>query len=181
MAEIEIWLPVTVEGLESFYSVSSLGRVRSEAREVKRQSRAGKGYHTYHVPGKILSISHNHDGYPVVNLCSNGVCSTHYVHDLLTSAFLGPKPEGHQVRHLDDNKANTRLSNLSYGTPSANGFDAVSNGRNFNASKTECKHGHLFAVHGIRLPSNPRIRVCRMCRIERERRYREKKRLKGAA
>lgn len=46
------------------------------------------------------------------------------VHALVLNAFVGPCPEGMQCRHFpDDCKANNNLSNLQWGTPSANQRD----------------------------------------------------------
>jgi hypothetical protein len=44
----------------------------------------------------------------------------HYVHHLVADAFLGPRPEGKQIRHRDDDSFNNVASNLMYGTPSQN-------------------------------------------------------------
>jgi hypothetical protein len=43
-----------------------------------------------------------------------------YVHDLVLLAFVGPKPEGLEVCHGNDVKADNRLQNLRYDTRSAN-------------------------------------------------------------
>ena len=36
------------------------------------------------------------------------------------SAFVGPRPEGYQVDHIDRDRVNNRLENLRYVTPSEN-------------------------------------------------------------
>lgn len=43
-----------------------------------------------------------------------------YVHDLVCTAFWGPRPLNHVVGHADNNKLNNRPSNLSWITQSAN-------------------------------------------------------------
>jgi len=50
-----------------------------------------------------------------------------YIHQLVLLAFVGPCPEGMEVRHLDDNTLNNALSNLCYGTHLQNQQDAVQN------------------------------------------------------
>ena len=45
------------------------------------------------------------------------------VHQLVLEAFVGTCPVGLEVRHLDDNKSNNRLTNLCYGTRSQNQLD----------------------------------------------------------
>lgn len=43
-----------------------------------------------------------------------------HIHTLMLLAWIGPKPEGMEVLHLDGNPANNRLENLKYGTHSEN-------------------------------------------------------------
>lgn len=45
------------------------------------------------------------------------------VHRLVASAFLGPCPDGMECRHLDGNRLNSKLSNLTYGTKVQNYHD----------------------------------------------------------
>ena len=58
-------------------------------------------------------------GYPAVSI--NG--KKHYVHTLMASAFHGPRPEGHIVRHLDDVPTNNVVTNIAYGTRHQNALD----------------------------------------------------------
>ena len=41
--------------------------------------------------------------------------------------FIGPKPEGKIARHLDDNQANNKLTNLCWGTHKENSADRIRN------------------------------------------------------
>ena len=50
------------------------------------------------------------------------------VHQLVALAFLGPVPDGMQVRHKDRNPSNNRPSNLEYGTPQDNSDDMIKHG-----------------------------------------------------
>lgn len=43
---------------------------------------------------------------------------THYVHALVAAAFLGPRPEGHDIIHLDGDQVNLHADNLAYVTRS---------------------------------------------------------------
>ncbi len=89
---------------EGVYEVSNLGRVR----------RIG--------PGRGVRIGHvrclvpNPKGYPTVGLNDGDRQETFRVHSLVAAAFLGPCPPGHEVNHIDRNRANCRLSNLEYTT-----------------------------------------------------------------
>jgi hypothetical protein len=49
-------------------------------------------------------------------------------HDFVANAWLGEKPRGLQVRHLDGDASNNRPENLAYGTPKENMDDAVRHG-----------------------------------------------------
>jgi hypothetical protein len=67
------------------------------------------------------------------------------VADLAAAAFIGPKPRGHDVRHLDGLKTNNAAANLAYGTRSENMADARRHGtlavgeRQGNAKLTEAQ------------------------------------------
>lgn len=68
-------------------------------------------------------------GYPGVSLCRHGQIHSITVHAAVASAFIGPRPEGQVVRHLDGNPENCTLSNLSYGTYAENEDDKQRHGR----------------------------------------------------
>lgn len=51
-----------------------------------------------------------------------------YVHEAVAAAFIGPRPDGQYVRHLDGDRTNNRLSNIAYGTPAENISDAREHG-----------------------------------------------------
>lgn len=50
------------------------------------------------------------------------------VHTLVLTAFIGPRPEGKECRHLDSNPQNNHLVNLAWGTKLENSRDAVDAG-----------------------------------------------------
>lgn len=68
-------------------------------------------------------------GYRKVTLSHRNQPLTVHVHRLVASAFLGPRPAGQVVRHLDGDLRNNRLSNLSYGTFEENEADKERHGR----------------------------------------------------
>jgi hypothetical protein len=96
------------------YEVSNLGRVRSLKRKTPR----------------ILKPCY-YRGYLQVHLSNGkkGDISQRRIHNLVMLAFVGPRPEGLEVCHEDDNPANNRLDNLRYDTHLANMQDAVKQGR----------------------------------------------------
>lgn len=111
----ERWLPIP--GYEGMYSVSDQGRVRSEPRLDGRGRR---------IAGRILKPG-TRGGWLIVNLADNCVHTVFSVHRLVMMAFIGPKPEGHIIRHLNDDPLDNWLENLEYGTPAQNADDRVRN------------------------------------------------------
>ena len=97
-----------VPGAEGYYSVSDLGRVRSEplpGRTIGRQR------------GRVLQPSADSKGYPFFRIMIPG-CPPHNmkVHRAVAAAFLGPRNRGMQVNHKNGNKRDNRLQNLEYVT-----------------------------------------------------------------
>lgn len=117
-----------IPGWEGLYVVSNLGRVRSLDRTiVKKVSRNGR-MATIQRKGRIISQSLDSHGYSMLNLCAGGKRRAALVHHLVLIAFVGPKPEGMECRHLDGRRSNNRLENLSWGTALENAADKKRHG-----------------------------------------------------
>lgn len=123
---LEIWRNVT----DAYgYEVSNLGRVRSWRRKGSRISS------TLSNQPKLLKISPNACGYPVVNISRNGDKQKPVaVHILVMSAFTGPCPQGLEVLHEDGTRDNCILRNLSYGTRADNCQDSIRHGTSIRPS-----------------------------------------------
>lgn len=80
------------------YEVSSCGRVRS-----RHFGRCND-----------LAVKTGPYGYPTVNVNHEGKKITVSVHILLAEAFIGARPEGMTVNHIDGNKRNNTPKNLEY-------------------------------------------------------------------
>lgn len=146
----ETWLPVP--DYEGYYEISSEGNVRS--------LRVGVGKNIK--PGiMMLNPGTAPNGYKVLRLSVNYVQQTVYVHDLVLLAFVGPKPKGLRVRHLNDIKSDCSLTNLIYGTHRENMQDMLRNGNNYFKNKTHCPHGHEYTPENTYL--NKGRRFCRAC------------------
>lgn len=142
-----------IPGYEGRYEASTWGRIRSASR--RQGSRGG-----------ILSPGKGKAGYLSVNIYAGGNSKPRMmlVHRLIALAFLGPCPEGQQVRHRDGNPLNPVLTNLRYGTKAENTFDSIGHGTHANAAKTHCAQGHAFTEENIyRSPGHPTVRTCRTC------------------
>ncbi len=75
-----------------------------------------------------LSGSANSKGYLTVTPASNGKYKTRSVHHLVSEDFLGERPKGMQIRHLDGFQRNNAPENLDYGTQEQNWSDRLVNG-----------------------------------------------------
>ena len=97
------------------YDVSSFGRVRS----LNYRNKKGNIH--------ILKNTKNPQGYYQVNLGRNNI---KLVHILVCLTFIGERPDGCQIDHIDRNPSNNNLSNLRYVTPRQNQFN-----RNFSEDR----------------------------------------------
>ncbi len=150
--EPERWLPIA--DWVGLYEASSYGRFRS----IPRKTRTGvRG-------GGVLKLFPGAQGYHMVKLWRDGKPTTKMAHRLIAQTFLGPRPAGLEIRHLNDDKLDNRLVNLVYGTRSENKQDEVRNGRNHHSNKTRCPQGHEYTPENTYYrPSNPNNRVCIKC------------------
>lgn len=114
----ETWKPVF--NAEQFYSISSLGRVRRE--------KSGRGTRKNKILKPILAIN----GYLFVYL-SMGKSKRFkkFIHILVAEAFIGKRPEKHQVHHKNTIPSDNRKSNLEYITSKENIMRSIANGTHF--------------------------------------------------
>jgi hypothetical protein len=160
----EEWRPVP--GYEGRYEVSDLGGLRSLTRTVRRSHNTVKT-----LPGRTLSPKIGNYGYRVAALSRDGQQRSHTLHSLIALAFIGPRPDGQHIRHLDGDKLNNRVSNLAYGTALENAADTRRHGAHGNTKRTHCARGHDLNDPNNHIPSYA-TRRCRACHNERSRRYR---------
>ncbi|UZQ49090.1 NUMOD4 motif-containing HNH endonuclease [Clostridium kluyveri] len=121
----EFWKDIP--GYEGRYQASTLGRIRSVDHYVNGKSRYGKPFKRL-VKGRILRPGrYNQDGHVSVVLGHKANGSP--VHQLIALTFLGDRPKGYDVRHLDGNPQNNKLNNLAYGTRKQNILDVYNQGK----------------------------------------------------
>lgn len=126
----EVW-----RGIEGYpkYEVSNLGRVRSwnTKNRYDREARAKKP--------EILNQIHRTSGsthYLCVSLYNENGRKTFLVHQLVTQAFRGSRPEGMVCRHINGDSLDNRADNLTWGTPAENTADRYTHGTaNFHGGK----------------------------------------------
>lgn len=160
----ERWAPIP--GYEGYYDVSDMGRVKSLARVVVRNN----GW-LLPVRERILAGGIS-DGYHTVILARNGAKRNTATHRAVMLAFVGPRPDGMCIRHLNGNSTDNRLSNLTYGTPAENSQDSIKHGTqyfyNIETVKTHCPEGHELADPNLVVSNLPR-RKCKACDRSRRR------------
>jgi hypothetical protein len=109
---LERWAPV--KGYEGFYEVSSMGRVRSLSRMIRRSS----GGYQRHI-GKVLRPARC-KRYHTVGLSVYGGRKTWFVYRLVAESFLKRPSWAEQVNHKDHNSFNDFLDNLEWVTEQRN-------------------------------------------------------------
>lgn len=95
-----------IPGYEGLYQVSAAGEVFSLHRNTTQ--------------GRKLTPQRNNSGYHRVSMTRNGKSKYLYVHHLVALAFIGPRPERHDVNHINGDKLDNRASNLEYMTRTEN-------------------------------------------------------------
>ncbi len=158
---MERWLPV--RDWADLYEVSDHGRIRS----LRRGGRV--------LRPKLTS------GYPTIQLSLDGVQVTRYIHQLVLEAFVGPRPDRCEVRHLNGDRRDVRLANLRWGTRSENARDAVRHGTHWETRKVRCSKGHSYTDPAncgtTTRPDGRTRRYCRACNRD----WKENARVQGPA
>lgn len=85
-------------------------------------SMSGVVYSTF---GKPMSKSIDKRGYVRLGFHIGGKTHNRYVHQIVAETFIGPRPDGMHINHIDGNKQNNHVSNLEYVTPSQNRLHAL--------------------------------------------------------
>lgn len=148
MGMTEVWSPIPFR--PDYYEASTEGRIRSLA--------SGRWV-------ILTSRAHPRTGYRHIKLCPTpGRQRTFLVHRLVALAFYGPSEL--DVRHLDGDQTNNRLTNLRYGTPTENAADTLRHGRNASVNRTHCPQGHPYTADNTYAAPGKRERRCRECARE---------------
>lgn len=154
----ERWLPVP--GYEGFYDASDLGRIRSLDRMVRTNGGAMRLS-----PGQVLAGGTYKDGHKHVTLCREGKRRTFTIHGVIMLTFVGPRPEGLEIRHLNGIPDDNRVVNLAYGTALENAEDRDDrHGRNFQSNKTHCPFNHKYTPENTYVVPTTGVRQCKACR-----------------
>ena len=115
----EEWRPVV--GAPG-YRVSSLGRVQG-------------------LDGRMLRPSSTGNLYLRVNVTADGRQRTRFVHHLVAEAFLGARPVGYEIDHIDGDRRNAAASNLEYVKRAENVRRAAESRRQRRGACANCARG----------------------------------------
>ncbi len=124
------------------YEASSLGRIRT----LDRRTLDTLGRRQKH-RGRMLSLTASRQGYLQVLLYQDGIRRSMLVHRLVATAWLGECPDGMEVNHKNCNKADNRIGNLEYVTPSENVVHSFDSGR---SARGEDHRDNKLSVEQVR-------------------------------
>lgn len=100
--------------------------------------------------GTIKELKMNAKGYLFSAFYYNGKLHTHLAHRVVAEAYLGPCPEGYEVDHIDNNRANNSIRNLRYVTKSENNQKSYDSGNRivsgFHNANSRYTHEQLSRV-----------------------------------
>jgi hypothetical protein len=118
MNQQEIWR-CCGESERKTYQISTFGNVRSMTK----------------VNGKFknLKLNPSTTGYLFITINGKGSAIAH----LVAKAFIGDRPDGYHVDHIDRNRHNNRSDNLRYCSPAANNLNRAANGFGFPITDKE--------------------------------------------
>lgn len=130
-----------VPSLQFLYEVSEDGRI---VRNVKSKHQ--------------LAFDQDRGGYYRVNISIKGKHCHKFVHVLVAECWLGPKPEGLEIDHIDRNRKNNHYKNLRYVTREENHKNRVfsEEGKRRNGEITLARYmnatdeGKEKIIHGMR-------------------------------
>lgn len=94
---MEIWK--WIDGFEGVYQISNKGRLKS--------FKVNKN-------GTTTMYTNKNNDYFSIILKHNGKKRHCRIHELVAEAFIGDRPNGYQVHHIDENKQNNCVENLKY-------------------------------------------------------------------
>lgn len=99
--EEEIWKPCG-EANRTLYEVSNFGRVKGISKYTKKE--------------RLLKGNPNQKGYLLVRFG----CKYVTIHTLVAYAFIGGRPNGYQIDHINRLKSDNKYDNLRYVSPCEN-------------------------------------------------------------
>jgi len=106
----EVWMPVP--NYEQFYQISNYGKFATIKKDGRQLRKVNTKTHYLSVSCKDI------DGTGQKSL---------YIHTLVAKVFIGERPDGMVIRHIDGNRYNNKVTNLCYGSHHENTMDSIKN------------------------------------------------------
>lgn len=98
-----------IEGYETFYKISNLGRVKSLAKTITR-----KDGEVRNLSEKIIKPFLTKKGYKQIVLTKDGDKKKHYIHRLVALAFISNPDQLPEVNHINEDKLDNAVENLEW-------------------------------------------------------------------
>jgi hypothetical protein len=118
------------------YEASSLGRLRRAT--TGKRAKAGK------IVGTCMP------GWYCMATLYGSKRITVAIHPLIAAAFIGPRPPGLHINHIDGNKHNNAVTNLEYVTPADNNRHAFRTGLNKNLPAAKLSVSDVIEIRRLK-------------------------------
>lgn len=162
---VEIWKDIP--SYEGFYQASNYGGIRGVNRIVEHE-KCGQQL----VWGKMLKQPCCADGYLAVVLYKHNKPLKYRVHRLILMTFMGIRPVGLGSRHLNGNKKDNTLNNLTWGTQQENCNDRDLHGNTFRPigekhPKTKLKDVDVVKIKELITSGVQKMEIAKMFNVKR--------------
>ena len=114
-----------IKSLNFLYEISEDGRIFRNVKSKKQRK-------------IILDMHHSKHGYYAVWVIIKGKTKRVMIHQAVAECWLGDKPEGYEIDHIDRNAHNNHYTNLRYVTHSEQMKNRVLSDRIINQAKANC-------------------------------------------
>lgn len=114
-----------IKSLDYLYEISEDGRIFRNVKS-KKQSKI------------VLDMHHSKTGYYKTMVCLKGKTRRVMIHKVVAECWLGDKPEGYEIDHIDRNAHNNHYTNLRYVTHSEQMKNRVLSERIINQARQNC-------------------------------------------
>lgn len=118
--------------------------------------------------GRLMKTTRHRDGYDKLNMRDrNGKQRTFHVHTVIALTFLGPRPVGFFIDHIDGNHEHHAARNLRYVSPRDSSLNRKRAGESSQATGEPCVYRHGRGGFFVRVnPNGKKKRLGRFMTIE---------------
>lgn len=124
MNQTEIWKPVV--GLEDYYMISNIGRIKSVERTVIHSDGRKRN-----IGGKILKTRINNQGYECIKISCNRQKKEFKIHRMVALAFIPNVENKPHIDHINTIRSDNRVENLKWVTRLENAHNPITYSRMF--------------------------------------------------